>query len=250
MKIVLLGHEDAPSLFALDRLVRELRDHRFEVFVSGPLPPGARPHPALRELAEYDSRLAARILESAHPVLRAREPLPAPNSADGLERLRAAEPRLIVSIRYRRVLREDAIALPACGVLNLHSGILPEYRGVMATFWAMLAGESAIGSTLHWIKDAGLDTGPVIDVCRQARNAAASYLENVLALYGPGCDRLVQAIRAVASGRPEPGHPQPPNAGSYYSAPDAAAVAAFLEKDLKLVSGREERLLFEEKSRR
>lgn len=250
MKIVLLGHEDAPSLFAIDRLARELRDHRFEVFVSGLLRPGARPHPALRELEEYDSRLAARILESAHPILRAREPLPAPNSADGLQRLRAAEPDLIVSIRYRRVLREDAIALPACGVLNLHSGILPDYRGVMATFWAMLAGESAIGSTLHWITDASIDTGPVIDVCRQARDPAASYLGNVLALYGPGCDRLAQAVRAVASGQPEPGNPQPPNTGTYYSLPDTTAVAAFLEKGLKLVSGREERLLLEEKSRR
>lgn len=248
MKIVLLGHEDAPSLLATGRVLRALRDHRFEVFVSGPLPPGAPPHPALRELAEHDRRLAARILETADPVLRAREPLPAPNSGEGLERLRAAEPELIVSIRYRRILRADAISVPACGVLNLHSGILPDYRGVMATFWAMLAGENAIGSTLHWITDAGLDTGPVIDVCRQPRDPAASYLDNVLGLYGPGCDRLVRAIRVVASGRPEPGHPQPPGTGRYYSAPDAPAVAAFLAKGLNLVSGREERRLFGEKS--
>jgi methionyl-tRNA formyltransferase len=147
VKIVLLGHDDAPSLLAVDRLLCELSEHRFEVFVSGPAALGVDAHPALRELAERDSRLAARILESAQPALKAREPLAAPNSADGLERLRAAAPELIVSIRYRCILREHTIAIPEHGVLNLHSGILPDYRGVMATFWAMLTGETEIGCT-------------------------------------------------------------------------------------------------------
>jgi hypothetical protein len=69
----------------------------------------------------------------------------------------------------------------------------------------------------------------------------------VLALYGPGCERLARAVRAVASGRPERGHAQP-DTGNYYSTPDAGAVEAFLKKNLKLASGREERLLFGDKS--
>lgn len=243
MKIVLLGHDDAPSLYALDRLVRTLPGHSYELFVSGTLPAEQPPHPAMAELEAVDRALCTAIEPEAAPALAGRRPLPAPNSPHGLDTLRRAEPDLVVSIRYRRILKEAAIAIPRHGVLNLHSGILPAYRGVMATFWAMLAGEDEIGCTLHRITDAGIDTGPVIAVCRLARDPAASYLENVLSLYRPGVDRLVEAIAALDAGRPVTGDMQPAGAGRYFRAPDAAAVRKFVGNNLKLVSGAEKALI-------
>lgn len=250
MKIVLLGHDDAPSLYALDRLVRALPAHSFEMFVSGPLPAPREPHPAMAELNAYDRALCATIEAAADSVITRRRALPAPNSAQGLETLRRAQPDLVVSIRYRRILKEAAIAVPRHGVLNLHSGILPGYRGVMATFWAMLAGEGEIGCTLHRITDAGIDTGPVIAVCRMPRDPAASYLENVLSLYGPGVDRLVDAVGELDAGRPVAGKTQPAGAGRYFSAPDVAAVEKFLRNNLILASGAEKSLIFRDKPRR
>ena len=49
---------------------------------------------------------------------------------------------------YRRILKAAAIQIPRHGVLNLHSGLLPAYKGLMATFWATLNGEEEIGCTL------------------------------------------------------------------------------------------------------
>lgn len=243
MKIVLLGHDDAPSVFALNRLVRALPGHTYEAFVSGALPAEPPPHPAMAELEAFDRALRAEIESEAHPVLARRRPLAAPNSPHGLETLRRANPDLVVSIRYRRILKEAAIAVPRHGVLNLHSGILPAYRGVMATFWAMLAGEDEIGCTLHRITDAGIDTGPVIAVCRLPRDPAASYLENVLALYRPGVGRLVEAVTALEAGRPVTGETQPAGAGRYFPAPDARAVEKFIGNNLLLVSGAEKSLI-------
>lgn len=247
MKVVLLGHDDAPSLYALNRLVRALPGHSYEAFVSGALPADEQSHPAMAELEAMDRTLRAAIESEAASAIARRRPLPAPNGPHGLETLRRANPDLVVSIRYRRILKDAAIAIPRRGVLNLHSGILPDYRGVMATFWAMLAGEDEIGCTLHRITDAGIDTGPVIAVCRLARDPAASYLENVLALYRPGVDRIVEAVAALDAGRPVAGQLQPTGAGRYFRAPDATAVEKFIGNNLKLVSGAEKALISRDK---
>ena len=48
------------------------------------------------------------------------------------------------------------------GMINLHGGLSPEYRGADCTFWALYNGEpDQVGCTLHYI-DAGIDTGRLI----------------------------------------------------------------------------------------
>jgi len=235
VNIVLLGHDDAPSLYALSLLVRRAPAHDYRCFLSGPV--GGDPaHAALERLAGIDRDLRERLrADPAFPaVLAGAEDLPAPNSPEGLERLAAAAPDLVVSIRYRRILRDAAIAIPAHGVLNLHSGILPDYKGVMATFWAMLAGERDIGSTLHRIVDAGIDTGPVIGIARHPVDPAGSYLANLLAMYPAGVAMMAGAIEVLAAGRALAVAPQAGHEGRYFSAPDAAAVDRFLSGGLEL----------------
>ncbi len=156
-----------------------------------------------------------------------------------MEALRQCDPDLIVSIRYRRILRDAAIGVPRQGVLNLHSGILPDYRGVMATFWAMLNDEVEIGTTLHRIVDSGIDTGPVIAISRTDTNFGESYLANVLKLYQDGCSSLAAAIADLDCGKTVAGSRQANDSGRYFSTPDEAAIKAFTAKGLKLVTGKE-----------
>ena len=48
------------------------------------------------------------------------------------------------------------------GIVNLHGGLSPEYRGADCTFWALYNGEpEQVGCTLHFI-DQGIDTGKLI----------------------------------------------------------------------------------------
>jgi methionyl-tRNA formyltransferase len=245
VKIVLLGHSDIASLCALDRLLQSLPDCAFAVYLSQDPPVRDVAPSSLSPLQAFDAELSARFREGAfhsthqRPLLGLElHTLQSPNSGAGLERLAAEEPDLIVSIRYRRILRDEAIAIPAHGVINLHSGVLPAYRGVMATFWAMLNEDPEAGCTLHRIVDAGIDTGPVIRIHRQALVAGHSYLANVLALYEPGVGMLTSAIRRLVSGSPVDTFKQS-SGGRYYSAPDAADVDAFLAKGLVLFDGNE-----------
>ncbi|HXM57906.1 MAG TPA: formyl transferase [Candidatus Dormibacteraeota bacterium] len=61
-----------------------------------------------------------------------------------------------------------AATLQAAGptVLNVHGGVLPDYRGNQCMFFALLAGDlDGIGSTIHFVDD-GIDTGDVVEVVR------------------------------------------------------------------------------------
>ena len=209
--------------------------------MSGTLAAGDNVPGALNELAKADAELCVKYLGRSHvnDVLRTAAELTAPNSSMGLATLRRCDPDLIVSIRYRRILRDDAIGVSRQGVLNLHSGILPDYRGVMPTFWAMLNDEVEIGTTLHQIVDSGIDTGPVIGTSRTETNREGSYLANVFGLYLDGCSMLAAAISDLDRGKPLAGSRQTAGSGQYFSTPDAAAIKAFVAKSLKIVTGKE-----------
>ena len=240
MKIVLLGHDDLPSLYALQCVIDGAPHHDYEVFLSGELAAAAGSPRGLQRLADVDARLCAELRATgrlAEPLMDAAT-LPAPNSVAGRGVLQSLEPDLVVSIRYRRILRSEAIAIPRLGVLNLHSGVLPDYKGVMATFWAMLHNEAEIGATLHRIVDCGVDTGPVIGICRIPTDYESSYLANVLRLYGPGCTMVVDALQALEAGGEPAARPQRPG-GRYFSAPAVHDIDAFLGRGLTLASGRE-----------
>lgn len=245
MNITLLGHYDIASLYALDRVVRQLPGHRHSVLLSSAAGTATGNDSPLAKLAAVDKGLCDRFLSGdlAGPVVAPLANgtiglLDKPNSKEGLVELSRLQPDLVVSIRYRRILHDEAIAIPQHGVLNLHSGILPDYRGVMATFWAMLNGEHEIGTTLHWIVDAGIDTGPVIGVQRRAVRPARSYLTNVLGLYADGCDKLATAVRALAAGEQLAAERQA-GSGRYFNAADDSDVRRFQSAGMTLVDGNE-----------
>ena len=57
------------------------------------------------------------------------------------------------------MIRKSLLEAPAIGVLNLHAGMLPRYRGLDSAMWAVL-GSAAQGITAHMLV-AGVYTGPI-----------------------------------------------------------------------------------------
>jgi len=198
INIILLGHNDIASKIAFRLIVSQLPEHNYRLFLTGPLVAGKNAIPeALEELGELDKSLYDSL---PWDIDGGTDELSAPNSGDGVAALRAYELDLFISLRYRRILKSAAIEIPRHGVLNLDSGLLPEYKGVMVTFWAMLNGEEEIGCTLHTIVDGPIDTGPIIDQTKMHIRTDWSYLANVLELYLGGCRMMVDAIRKISAG--------------------------------------------------
>ena len=142
-----------------------------------------------------------------------------PNRGPGLEWVKSFAPDLILTLRYGAILKSAVIGIPSRGVLNLHSGILPAYRGVLATFRAMLNGESEIGCTLHYIRDGSIDTGDIVEIHRRPLQRQQSLLRNVLDLYPPGIQMLRRALQILEQGGELASSVQQRGTGAYYSYP-------------------------------
>lgn len=155
------------------------------------------------------------------------------NNAQEYEQLAAFGPDLIISIRYGVILREAVLSIPRTGVLNLHSGLLPDYRGVMASFWAMLNAAESLGTTLHFIDDSTIDTGRILATTSLPVDADRSYLWHVLELYEEGCQRILQAVSEIHSGKIPDCHVQS-QTGSYYSFPTEQQLAEFTQAGFRL----------------
>lgn len=83
------------------------------------------------------------------------------NHPDVVELARRLKPDLI-AVFGTSLIRGELLTQGRLGMVNLHGGLSPEYRGADCTFWALYNGEpEKVGCTLHWI-DAGIDTGGLI----------------------------------------------------------------------------------------
>lgn len=83
------------------------------------------------------------------------------NHPDVVALARSLKPDLI-AVFGTSLIRGKLIEEGRLGIVNLHGGLSPEYRGADCTFWALYNGEpEKVGCTLHWI-DAGIDTGRLI----------------------------------------------------------------------------------------
>lgn len=70
-------------------------------------------------------------------------------------------PELIVVAAYGKILPEEILYAPQYGSINVHSSLLPKYRGAAPINWAILDGETETGvSIMYMAKE--LDAGDVI----------------------------------------------------------------------------------------
>ena len=167
------------------------------------------------------------------------------NRDDGLAHVRRFAPDAIVSIRFGQIFKREVIAVPRFGILNLHSGTLPEYRGVLATFWAMLEGAAEIGCALHYVTDGTIDTGAIIGTYRRAPDRQRSLLWNVASIYPGGVKMIADAISSLSRGAPPAAAAQDNGHGRYFSYPDAEQIAQFHGRGLTLYSREDYAAIFD-----
>src|SRR5207249_2659798 len=81
--------------------------------------------------------------------------------------LKQLRPDVIVVVAYGQILPQSILDIPPFGSLNMHTSLLPKYRGAAPIQWAILNGETETGVTIMKM-DAGLDTGPILTERRTA----------------------------------------------------------------------------------
>lgn len=119
-----------------------------------------------------------------------------------LEQIRALEPELIVVAAYGRILPDEILEYPAKGCINVHSSLLPRYRGAAPINWAVLNGDRESGVTImHMASE--LDAGDIIARVSTPidPNETVETLHDRLAELGAGL--LVETVEKIAAGTAE-----------------------------------------------
>jgi methionyl-tRNA formyltransferase len=162
--------------------------------------------PSGRDLKLQPTAIKALALKMGIPVFQPERA----RSETFLAELRALAPDLIVVMAYGQILPAALLEIPRHGCVNLHTSILPKYRGAAPIQWALLNGDSETGVTLMKM-DAGMDTGPMLAVARTPINDDddAQTIHDRLAKLAASL--LVEKLLAYVEGALQPA-PQPPGA--------------------------------------
>lgn len=130
-----------------------------------------------------------------------------------LGQLRILNPDVIAVMAYGQILPKALLEIPRLGCLNVHTSLLPRYRGAAPIQWAIWNGDAETGVTIMRM-DEGLDTGDIL-LARATPIADADDAQTVHdRLAGLGAELLVQGIRGVADGSLRP-VPQPAEGVTY-----------------------------------
>ena len=121
---------------------------------------------------------------------------------EGAEAALAAFDFLVVAA-YGLLLPPAILNAPKHGCLNVHSSLLPRWRGAAPVERAIMAGDRETGVSIMQM-DAGLDTGPVYCQRHMALGASATGAETTSALAVLGAQALLDTLNALPDMAPTP----------------------------------------------
>ena len=120
-------------------------------------------------------------------------------NGEALAILKELSPELIVVAAYGKILPVDILELPPKGCINIHSSLLPKYRGSAPINWAILNGEDETGVSIQYMA-VGVDTGDVIAYS----TTQISLEENAQQLYDRlarmGAELICPVVTAIEQG--------------------------------------------------
>lgn len=108
-------------------------------------------------------------------------------------------PELIVVAAYGKILPEDILNAPTYGSINVHSSILPKYRGAAPINWAILNGEQRTGVTIMYMAKE-LDAGDIIRCAETDIDPMEDALALTERLAQLGAQTLVQVVDDLSRG--------------------------------------------------
>lgn len=116
-----------------------------------------------------------------------------------LAAIQELKPELIVVAAYGRLLPDDILAFPNKGCINVHSSLLPKYRGAAPINWAVLNGDTETGVTIMYMATE-MDAGDIIEqVCTPIDpDETAETLYTRLAAMGG--ELLIKAVADIECG--------------------------------------------------
>lgn len=195
MKIIFMG----TAAFAVPSLVKLFdAGHKIDLVITQPDKPAGRgrkmtPPP----VADMAKRLGIKLYQPKS--LKSRKVM---------DNIKSYKPDIIVVIAYGKILPKELLDMPKLGCINVHSSLLPKYRGAAPMNWAIVNGEKYTGVTTMFINE-DLDAG---DMLLKAE-IKIEYEDNSITLHNKlaplGAELLLKTIEGLKNKtiKPEPQNP-------------------------------------------
>jgi len=187
MKIVYLGSGE----FGIESLnLLKTSMHNLELIVTGAAHRagrGQKPKPTA--VAEWAKKYSVKCIE-ADDV----------NKPDVVEEISEIKPDLIVVIAFGQKIGNRLINLPHSGAINVHSSLLPKYRGAAPVNWAIINGERKTGISIITLADK-MDAGDILaqQTTEVRASETAGQLHEKLAEMAPSL--LLETIEKIDRGQ-------------------------------------------------
>lgn len=118
---------------------------------------------------------------------------------EALSIVQSLAPELIVVAAYGKILPEDILNTPPYGSINVHSSVLPKYRGAAPINWAILNGDERTGVTIMYMAKE-LDAGDIIRCAETDIDPMEDALMLTERLAELGAETLVRAVDDLKNG--------------------------------------------------
>ena len=112
--------------------------------------------------------------------------------------IKEKNPDLIVVYSMPFLLKEEIFSYPKFGTINLHTALLPKYRGAVPIFWTYYFFDRDAGVTVHYI-DKGEDTGDIILQKDVKVDLGERYYDLRVKFETTGASALIESINKIES---------------------------------------------------
>ena len=125
-------------------------------------------------------------------------PVHKPHSQDELSEI-VKSFDLVITIGFGMIIKEEILALPKFGFINLHFSLLPRWRGAAPVQRAIEAGDAITGVTVFQL-DRGMDTGPIYRQLTLDVKSSATSESLLRELADLGAKPVIETIDAITAG--------------------------------------------------
>lgn len=115
------------------------------------------------------------------------------NSEETLEIIRQNCIKLFVVASLGTILKKEL--LNTCKFINLHMGILPDYKGAYTNFWKIKNGDDVFGATIHEMTEK-IDSGRIIYQCEKDFSDVIHGFDFIRQNYLMAAEGLMECIRS------------------------------------------------------
>lgn len=139
------------------------------------------------------------------------------NCQASVDILKELEPDIICVCTLSQIIRNEVLKIPLYGCINIHSGLLPRYRGPASNFWVLFNGEEKTGITFHYMTE-GIDDGDII--LQKELRILPDDTEDTLdmRLAELGSQWICEVVEQIENKTLNP-HPQSEKEASYFTQP-------------------------------